>query len=245
MAQSMGLYSAFSYWGDPAWFVPAGAAIGALAWPTRLRRLVACGALAMAALWLVVAFTPLTGRLVAGTIRRDALRAGDAIVVLASDVQDDGEPNDVEMQRLVRGVELLAEGSAPRLLVTELPAPIRPRLPAARELIRRLRVEGELLATDVVRNTYDEAVVTAALFRRRGWRTVLLVTSPTHSRRAAAVFDAQGLDVVSVPSFETRYDLEDLSLPVDRLEAFSAVVHERIGLWVYGRRGWLDGVTSR
>ena len=243
---SLGLYSAFSYWGDPAWFVVAGAVVGALAWPTRLRHLVGLATLAMAALWLVVAFTPVTRPLVRDTIRRDPLRSGDAIVALASDVQHDGEPNDVEMQRLVRAAELLAEGRAPRLFVTELPPPITPRLPGARALVARLGIEGEVLATDIVRNTHDEAMVTAALSRRRGWRTVLLVTSPTHSWRSAAVFEAQGLDVVSAPSVETRYDLEDLSLPVDRMHAFSAAVHERIGLWVYARRGWLAGpATSR
>lgn len=243
---SLGLYSAFSYWGDPAWFVVAGGVVGALAWPTRLRLLVAVATTATAALWLVVAFTPVTPRLVGDTMRRDLQRSGDAIVVLASDVQHDGEPNEVEMQRLVRGAELLADGRAPRLLVTELPPPITPRLPGARALVARLGIAGEVLATDIARNTHDEAVITAGLFHRNGWRTVLLVTSPMHSRRSAAVFEAQGLDVVSCPSVETRYDLEDLSLPVDRLHAFSAIVHERIGLWVYTRRGWLaPSATSR
>ena len=245
LATSLGLFSAFSYWGDTAWFVVAGAVVGALAWPTRLRLLVALAACATAALWLVIAFTPVARLLVRDTIRRDPPRSGDAIVVLASDVQRDGEPNAVEMQRLVRGIELLAEGRAPRLLVTQMPPPIASRLPGARALAARLGVEGEVAETDITRNTHDEAVVTAALFRRRGWRTVLVVTSPTHSRRAAAAFEAQGLDVVSTPSVETRYDLEELSLPLDRLEAFSAGVHERLGLWVYARRGWLEPATSR
>jgi uncharacterized SAM-binding protein YcdF (DUF218 family) len=142
-------------------------------------------------------------------------------------------------------VELLAQRRAPRLLVTRMPPPIPSRLPAATALASRLGVEGDVAETDIVRNTHDEAVVTAGVFRRRGWRTVLVVTSPTHSRRAAAVFEAQGLDVVSSPSIETRYDLEDLSLPFDRLEAFSSGLHERLGMWVYGRRGWLAPATSR
>jgi uncharacterized SAM-binding protein YcdF (DUF218 family) len=244
LAISLGLFSAFSYWGDPAWFVVAGAVVGGLAWPTRLRQFVALAALTLTALWLVIAFTPVTRLLLRDMVRRDPARSGDAVVVLSSDVQSDGEPNEVEMQRLVRGVELLAEGRAPRLLVTQLPPPTASRLAGAQALISRLGVRGEVGATDIVRNTHDEAVVTAALFRRAGWRTVLLVTSPTHSKRAAAAFEAQGLDVVSSPSVETRYDLEDLSRPLDRLEAFSSAVHERLGTWVYARRGWLARATS-
>ena len=80
----------------------------------------------------------------------------------------------------------------------------------------------------------------ARLFRERGWRKLLLVTSPTHSRRAAATFEREGVSVVSSPSMETRFDLENLTRTDDRLFAFGAVLHERVGLGVYRWRGWID-----
>jgi hypothetical protein len=46
--------------------------------------------------------------------------------------------------------------------------------------------------------------------------------------------------VFAVPAVETRFDLERLHRPGDRREAFAAVAHERIGLLVYRRRGWID-----
>jgi uncharacterized SAM-binding protein YcdF (DUF218 family) len=66
------------------------------------------------------------------------------------------------------------------------------------------------------------------------------VTSPTHTRRAAAALEKEGLVVFAVPAVETRFDLERLGWPGDRREAFAAIVHERIGLLVYRRRGWID-----
>jgi hypothetical protein len=42
-----------------------------------------------------------------------------------------------------------------------------------------------------------------------------------------------------VPSAETNFDLERLRFPADRRRAFSAIAHERIGLIVYRRRGWI------
>jgi uncharacterized SAM-binding protein YcdF (DUF218 family) len=76
-------------------------------------------------------------------------------------------------------------------------------------------------------------------FRLRGWRTILLVTSPTHSRRASLAFEREGLDVVSSPSVETRFDLETLDRPGERLTAFGAVTHERLGLVWYRWKGWI------
>jgi uncharacterized SAM-binding protein YcdF (DUF218 family) len=79
----------------------------------------------------------------------------------------------------------------------------------------------------------------ASLPRAR-WRRVLAVTSPTHSRRAAAALEKEGLVVMAAPSIETRFDLERLNWPGDRREAFAAIAHERLGLVVYRRRGWID-----
>jgi uncharacterized SAM-binding protein YcdF (DUF218 family) len=76
------------------------------------------------------------------------------------------------------------------------------------------------------------------LARDRHWKRILLVTSPTHSRRALLTFRRAGLDAVSVPCRETRYYLEDPRLPGDRLRAFSDALYEIIGLQVYRLRGW-------
>lgn len=244
MADSLGLYGALSYWDDPAPLVLAGGVVGALAWPTRLRALIGLGTALLAALWLVVAFTPLSLALSRDLARRDPPAPADAVVVLSSKLQRDGEPTSAELQRLLRGIELVAQGLSQRLVVTELSPPAPPHAPQARAACERLGVECQVLSAGLARNTHDEAVATAQLFARHGWGRALLVTSPLHSQRAAAAFEAQGLAVVSVPCVETRYDLEGLPEPRERLDAFGAVLHERLGLWVYARRGWL-GPTSR
>ncbi len=244
LADSLGLYAGVSYWGDAAPLVVAGAAVGALAWSTRLRVLISLGAAMLGALWLVVAFTPLSLVLTRDLVRRDPAAAADAIVVLSSNLQLDGDPTPVEMQRLLRGIELVAQGHSRRLLVADLPPPAPPHAPQARGACERLRIGCEVFSTGLARNTHDEALNAAQLFARQGWRRALLVTSPTHSRRAAAAFEAQGLEVVSVPCLEARYDLEALPEPRERLDAFGAALHERLGLWVYARRGWIRA-TSR
>jgi hypothetical protein len=239
LAADLGLYGALSYWGDSAPLVVAGAVVGAIAWPTRLRVLPAAASGGLAVLWLVVAFTPLSRALTRDLVRSDAPHRADAVVVLSSNLQSDGDPTSVGLQRLVRGFELLAQDRAPRLVVTELPPPAPPHAPPVRAACARLGLACEVVSAGLARSTHDEAVLTSELFRARGWHSLLLVTSPTHSRRAAATFEARGLEVVSVPCVETRYDLEGLQHPRERLDAFGSALHERLGLWLYARRGWL------
>jgi uncharacterized SAM-binding protein YcdF (DUF218 family) len=103
----------------------------------------------------------------------------------------------------------------------------------------RLHVEGEVATAGPVRRTRDEAVVVAAFCRAHRWRRVILVTSPLHSRRGAASLEREGMQVFSSPAIETRFDLERLDRPSERLFAFAAALHERLGLWYYERRGWI------
>jgi uncharacterized SAM-binding protein YcdF (DUF218 family) len=240
VAVDLDLPSLVSMWGDRAFLVPLCAGLGALLWLTPLRRLVAGAAGLLALLWLAVAFTPLTSWMAAGLVRSDPLQAADAVYVFASDVQRDGDPTANAMSRLLKGMELLAEGRASRLVVSEIPPPAGAYAPLARAWVGEFVPRAEVLSIGRIRNTHEEAVAVARLFRQRGWSRVLAVTSATHTRRAAAALEKQGLEVVSVPAAEVLFDLEGLPEPGDRLDAFAAIAHERVGYFVYRRRGWVD-----
>jgi uncharacterized SAM-binding protein YcdF (DUF218 family) len=236
----LNLPSLVSFFGDRTYLLLACAALGGFAWLTPLRRLVVAGVVVLMTLWLVVCFTPLTSRLAEGLVRRDAIENADAVFVFASRIQEDGDPTTDAMSRLLKGVELVAEGRAPWLVVSEMPPPAGPHAPLARAWLAALARRGEVLQLGRVVNTHDEAVELARLGGVRGTRRVLAVPSPTHTRRAAAALEKQGLVAIAVPAVETNFDLERLRHPGDRRRAFAAIAHERIGLVVYRRRGWID-----
>lgn len=239
LVHELGIGAAVSYQGGRFVFIIAVALGGALLGMTRLRRLVAGAVFALVLLWLVVALTPITRLLADGLVRRDPVAAADAVFVLASDLQDDGDLSAVSLGRLVHGAALVEAGHAPRLVVANIAD--RPSHEAAvRRELDELGVRTELIGVGPVSTTRDEALALAALFRARGWRRVLLVTSPLHSRRAAATFERAGVEVISSPSRETLFDLDELAYPDDRLLALRSILHERIGLLVYGWRGWLQ-----
>ena len=239
IAVDLNLPSLVSYFGDRTYLVPAIAVVGALLWLTPLRPLVGAAVVLLVLLWLVVAFTPLVPWLAEGLVRRDPVQDADAVFVFSSRVQEDGDPTSDAMSRLLKGVELVAEGRAPRLLVSEVPPPAGAYAPLARAWLDVFAHRGEVVSVGRIVNTRQEALAVGRLCRERGWTRVLAVTSPTHTRRAAAALESEGLTVLAVPSIETRFDLEGLHWPGERRDAFAAVAHERLGLLYYRRRGWV------
>lgn len=240
IAVDLDLASLVSYWGDRTVIVLAAAFVGAAIWPTPLRSLAALGVALVSALWLVVAYTPLTSFMAEGLVRRDPAQAGDAVYVFSSRIQPDGDPTTASMSRLLRGVELVQEGRSSHLVVSEVRGSRGRSTPLARAWIERFVPNAEVHTVGPIYNTHDEAQAVARLFAEKGWTRVLAVTSPTHTRRAAAALEARGLEVVAAPSVETRFDLEALEHPGDRRESFSTLAHEHLGWVVYRYRGWID-----
>lgn len=228
-----------SFWGDRQYLVLAAALLGPVLALTRLRPLLVVASASLGLLWLVVCFTPLTAWLAEGLIRRDPLQPADAVYVLSSYVQEDDEPGIGSASRLWRGLELLAQGQAKRLVVSEIPPPAGRYERVARAWLSVFQLDRELIVLGQLESTRQEALGVAALCRARGFERVLVVTSPTHTRRACAAFEREGLAVVCVPAVETRFDVETLPKPSDRIQAFGPIMHERLGLFVYRRRGWI------
>jgi uncharacterized SAM-binding protein YcdF (DUF218 family) len=231
-----------SYWGQMVPYVTLFAAVGAVFWRVKpLRCLLAAGALALGGLWLLVAFSPICSWLAHDLPRRDSVEKAAAVYVLGSSMQRDGELTTAAMSRLLHGLELLGQDLAPRLILPELSPPVPATYAReARAIMSHLGLQQDVLSVGPTQNTRDEAVAVGALFEQRGWEKLLLVTSPSHSRRASAAFEREGLIVISSPSVETDFDLERLEKPDDRIRAFSSLMHERLGLWYYARRGWIE-----
>jgi uncharacterized SAM-binding protein YcdF (DUF218 family) len=90
-----------------------------------------------------------------------------------------------------------------------------------------------------VSTTHDEAMRTAELLAPANTRTIAVVTSPLHTRRACATFEGVGFSVVCVPSDERRYAAYTLPGPADRFDAFFDLLYERLGMIEYRARGWV------
>ncbi len=239
LARDLDLTTLVSFWGDRGFLLPAGAVLGAACAVTRLRKAlyVVCGGLTL--LWLLVTYGPVSRILMQGLIRSDTLRPADAVLVLSSRMQKDGDPTSVQLSRLYRGLELVKDGYAPRLIISELPPPQPAQKPFAEAMLARFGPGVELVVLSPVRNTYDEAMMATEYLKARDLRRIIVTSSPTHTFRGAALLEALGLDVMASPARETRFDIESLDRPEERLASFGSIIHERLGIFVYRRRGWI------
>ncbi|GAA5511404.1 hypothetical protein Dcar01_00113 [Deinococcus carri] len=187
----------------------------------------------LAVLLALCLLTPvLRAPLAALTLAQPPVRA-DAIVVLGGGVHCGARALEASsLARLLRGLELWRAGYAPVLTVSEQSGLIGPANCVKMSELERAHIAAlyprggpQVLTLRHVTTTRDEAARVRDLARERGWRRVLLVTSPSHSLRAARLFAAQGVNVVSVPAPETRFD-EALLLPSDRLAVLRVLLYE-------------------
>ncbi|CAM3536692.1 DUF218 domain-containing protein [Deinococcus saxicola] len=215
----------------------AGGVAGAF---TLSRRILHVGAGTLALLLSLCLLTPvLRGPLNALTLSQPPQRA-DAIVVLGGGVQCGTRALEGSSQtRLLAGLELWRAGYAPTVTVSEQSDVFSATCPKMsvieREVIQALYPQNgpQVVTLTNVTTTTDEAARVRDLVAARGWKQILLVTSPSHSRRAAGIFASQGVTVISVPAPETRFD-STLPLPSDRLYALQTVLYE-----------WLSRIKER
>lgn len=108
---------------------------------------------------------------------QDSPRRADAVVVLAG----------ARKPRLAKGLELVRKGVAPVLVISDGRDPFWP------EANRLCRNGGATFRVVCFRpdpyNTRGEAEAIGRLARRRGWRSVVVVTSTFHVTRARMLFE--------------------------------------------------------
>lgn len=177
-------------------------------------------------------------------IRDDALPTGgvQAVVVLSAFLTTDGQLDHVAADRLLAGLSLVKKLGAPLLVTTRFRHPDDPGITTDGDqgrLVALVASGARWIVTPEVFDTRDEARETAAIAKREGFTRIALVTSPMHTRRACAVFEAEGLAVTCVAATARDGAFRALKTPSERLRAVRLGVYESVaGVW-YRLRGWL------
>ncbi|HET6761529.1 MAG TPA: YdcF family protein, partial [Gemmatimonadaceae bacterium] len=99
---------------------------------------------------------------------------------------------------------------------------------------------ARIVFVDSVLTTRNEALRMKSIAQARGWSTIAVVTSPMHTRRACATFEAVGFKVACVPAEARESGLYEGSSARDRLRAFESWLYETFASSTYRRRGWIS-----
>lgn len=226
-------------------YLLAGTVIGALAGQFQWGRAVAHACVIVAIVAALLTLTPLLDHTITSWIRRDELPPTplDAVVVLSSSVNRDGVVDASGTERLLSGLEVWRRNRA-RLLITTRVEDRVPTGTITSDADQRALVQlgGDTSAWRIAapaHSTHDEALRTAELLAPASSRSIAVVTTPLHTRRACATFEALGFHVTCIPSEEREYAVRSLPGPTDRFHAFFDWLYEQLGMMKYRSRGWL------
>ena len=165
--------------------------------------------------------------------------AADAIVVFAGGVGESGKAGGGYQERVKQAVDLYRAGHAPRIVFSSGYTFIFQEALIMQELAlgQGIPPAAILLETQAT-NTHENVTHVAAILEQRGWRSILLVSSPYHMRRALLTWRraAPQVRVVPAPVAESRFFTHTHGAT---LEQIRGILHEYLGLAYYWCKGWI------
>ncbi|MFL5632176.1 MAG: YdcF family protein [Gemmatimonadaceae bacterium] len=211
---------------------------------TRLRPVLWLVAGILARLCIVIGYTPRVKSMAEQFVRRDPVPArADAIAVLSMGLTADGLMRSETLDRLLTGLQLANRGVAPVMLVSQE----RRRFGGEsvsdsadlQNVVALARAEIPIIFVDSIFTTRTEALRMKAVAQQHGWTSLIVVTSPMHSKRACATFEAVGFKVACTPAEVRQSGLYERANAEDRLRAFRSWLYETFATDSYRRRGWI------
>ena len=199
----------------------------------------------LAAVLLVVSYTPVVKPLYPVFVRHDgdAAQPVDAIVVLSGSVTSEGRVTGQALDRLLMGIAEARRRRVADLALSVVADDDDPTVATSerdqRELVQAFAPELTVRFVRDVHATRDEALSFAALARTHRWQRVLVITSPSHTRRACGALERAGLSVQCLPAVSRSYGPSRLDSPEDRRLAFGDVLYETAATLLYRSRDWM------
>ena len=167
------------------------------------------------------------------------LEPADAIVVFAGGVGESGKAGGGAEERLQRAADLYKAGEAAHLVLSSGYVYSFPEAEVMRALAVDLGVPpGAIVLEKRATNTYQNVTFVDEILREHDWRSVLLVSSPYHMRRALLVWHrvAPGIRVIPAPPLRSQFYDHTRGASLDQI---GGVVHEYLAILGYWRRGWI------
>ena len=114
----------------------------------------------------------------------------DVILVLGNPANADGSIGAIARSRVLEGIRQYRAGVAPRLLMTG--GAVQNKFVEAQVMRQFARSQGvpdsALFAEGESRNTIQNAYYSYKVMQAHGWNSALVVSSPSHLRRASLIF---------------------------------------------------------
>jgi uncharacterized SAM-binding protein YcdF (DUF218 family)/glycosyltransferase involved in cell wall biosynthesis len=215
-------------------------------WDERLRRLYRRArrrsveiAAAVILLYIVVFETSAVWMVASPLKIEDRPRPADAIVVFAGGVGESGQAGGGYQERIKTAVDLYRAGQAPRIIISSGFVFAFKEAEVMRGLAVASGVPPEaiVLETDAA-NTHENVLNTYAIVKQSGGRTILLVSSPYHMKRALLTWKraAPDIGVIPTPVAQSQFYAHDRGAS---LEQIRGILQEYLAIIDYWWKGWV------
>lgn len=164
----------------------------------------------------------------------------DCIVVLGAAVWEEGKPSPVFGDRLNRAAELYRAGTAKKIIVS---GGLGTNPPEEAEAGRMFLIKAGIPDGDIIREmqgmtTAEQAERVREICERENFKSVALVTSFFHEKRAVQIFENAGLtDIRGARCTHTRF--QDINKWISRESLALAVIN----WWIWILNGLVLGVA--
>ncbi len=205
----------------------------------RARRHSLAVAVGVAALYLLVFQTNFVW-VVAEPLRLDRFpQKSDAIVVFGGGVGESGQAGGGQQERLKQAIDLYNAGYADRIVLSSgfvysFKEAESMRSVAIAQGIPADRIELEPRA----RNTFENVSLVKEILDRGRWKTILLVSSPYHMRRAMMVWEKNAPDIAVTPTPPPSAQFYEHTRGAT-LDQIRGILWEYVAIGYYWWRGYL------
>jgi uncharacterized SAM-binding protein YcdF (DUF218 family)/glycosyltransferase involved in cell wall biosynthesis len=193
----------------------------------------------VAAAFFILFYTPAVWWAAKPLYLSEPPRRVDAIVVFGGGVGESGQAGGGYQERVVAAVDLYRAGYAPAIVFSSgFTFAMREA-----EVMRDLAIvngipAGAITLEDHAADTHENVAFTNAILQRHGWRSILLVSSPYHMRRALLTWRAAAPDVSVVPIPVSQSLFYSHSGGASLMQ-MGGILHEYVAIALYRYRGWL------
>ena len=164
-------------------------------------------------------------------VANTSLSRFDAIIVLGSPADRDGNPTPLQLSRVNEAVREYERGVAPRLIVSG--GATRAEFVEADVMARTARAEGipetAIVEENQAMDTIQNACFVGRIMKRNGWRSAEVVSSAAHLPRAALIFERVPIEwrVHSAPPLSPGGGQEIFSSTLEMLKTVRYLVWAR------------------
>lgn len=168
-----------------------------------------------------------------------AVTQSDCIVVLGAAVREGGQPSPVFGDRLTRAAELYRAGVSRKIIVS---GGLGKYAPAEAEAGRAFLINAGVADSDIIRETNgmttaEQGERVREICERENFKTIALVTSFFHERRAIQIFNRAGLtSITGARCMHTRF--EDINRWVLR----ESIALAMMNWWTWAIFGTIGGL---